>query len=156
MQITEVLIPQSIKIPLVSQDRNSVIQELVSALPLEDCPLSSDDIYKAIMDREAISSTGIGEGVAIPHAKVDIKEKLVMSFGISENEIEFSSMDGKPVKLFFMLLSRKDVAGLHIRMLAKIARFLRHDKFKKELLTAKTPSDVLAIFQEEEKLHPGT
>ena len=66
---------------------------------------------------------------------------------------ELKDLDGKPVRIFFMLLSRKDVAGLHIRMLAKIARFLRHDKFKKELLAADSTDKILEIFSQEEASH---
>ena len=115
--------------------------------------ISDDDLLKAVMERESITSTGTGDGIAIPHAKYNIKEELVMSVGIADKDIDFASLDNKPVRIFFMLLSRKDVAGLHIRMLAKIARFLRHEKFKKELLLSKTPEEVINIFKDEETTH---
>ena len=153
MQISEILRPGAVIVPLKSGNKEDIIRELITVLPYDRSGISDADIFKAIIERESITSTGIGDGIAIPHAKYDIKEELVMSMGVAGQEIDFSALDGKPVRIFFMLLSRKDVAGLHIRMLAKIARFLRHDKFKKDLLSCKNAEAVLRVFQAEETEH---
>jgi PTS system nitrogen regulatory IIA component len=153
MQISEILSPSAVIAPLKSDNKEDIIRELITALPMDRTNISDDNVFNAVMERETITSTGIGDGIAIPHAKFDINEELVMSVGIADRDIDFSALDNKPVRIFFMLLSRKDVAGLHIRMLAKIARFLRHEKFKKELLLCKQPEDVLDIFKKEESAH---
>ena len=153
MQISEILTTDSVITPLSGSTKENILRELIAALPMNRSGIADDDIYKAVMERESITSTGIGDGIAIPHAKFDIKEELVMSVGIADKDVDFAALDNKPVRIFFMLLSRKDVAGLHIRMLAKIARFLRHEKFKKELLVCKAPDEVINIFKNEETAH---
>ncbi|MFH0921919.1 MAG: PTS sugar transporter subunit IIA [Fibrobacterota bacterium] len=153
MQMSEMLSAGSIVLPLKSTTKKEVIRELLRAVPYDRKAVDEETVYKAILDREAVTSTGVGEGVAIPHAKCDIREDLVMSFGISAVPVEFDSSDKKPVRLFFLLLSRKDVSGLHIRMLAKIAKFIRHEKFKNDLLACTSAAAAIELFRREESLN---
>ena len=150
MQLAELLTTGSVLLSLKSENREAIIRELLQAIPYDRNVLSEEDAFKAVLEREISTSTGIGEGVAIPHAKCDIKEELVISLGISKKGVNFSAMDEKPVQVFFMLLSRKDVAGLHIKVLARIALLLRSPTFKQDLFRCKAPIEVLELFKREE------
>ncbi|OGS37286.1 MAG: hypothetical protein A2293_03600 [Elusimicrobia bacterium RIFOXYB2_FULL_49_7] len=150
MLLSSVLSPTSILLPIKSEERDSVIRELLEVMQFDSEEISREKIYSAILEREAVSSTGIGEGVAIPHAKCDIQEEMVIAFGITEKPVDFHAMDGKPVRIVFLLLSRKNAAGPHIRMLANIARLMRNDRFAKKILLCKTRGEVLHLITEEE------
>ncbi len=150
MQISELLTASSIVIPLRSTDRDGIIAELVKAAPFSRSHINEETVVKAVIERENVTSTGIGDGVAIPHAKCDIKEELLMSVGVADNPIEFAAIDNKPARIFFMLLSRKDVSGLHIKMLAKIAKLARLDNFREGVLLCKNAAELLELFRKEE------
>jgi mannitol/fructose-specific phosphotransferase system IIA component (Ntr-type) len=150
MLFSELLAPGSIVLPLKSTVKKDIIRELLSVVRYDRSRLPEEEVYKAVLQRENVTSTGIGEGVAVPHAKCDIREDLVMAMGVSPEPLEFYSLDKKPVRLFFLLLSRKDVAGPHLQMLAKIAKFIRNDKVRQELLACSSPEAAYEIIKQEE------
>jgi PTS system fructose-specific IIA component/PTS system nitrogen regulatory IIA component len=100
------------------------------------------------MSREDLGSTGIGKGVAVPHAKHESIQGLVASFGRSHKGIEFSALDGQPVHLVFLLLSSKDVSGQHLEALARVARLVRDDRFCRFLRDAGSQKDMADLLQE--------
>jgi len=104
----------------------------------------------ALREREALGSTGIGGGVAIPHAKHESIERLVAALGISRDGIEFDAVDEKPVKVVFMLLARVDNPGPHIQALAEIAQLVQAPRFVQRVVEAKSAADVLAFVRSEE------
>lgn len=150
MQIAELLTPRSVIPALKSTAKDDIIRELLYVTPFDRTRISEHQVLDAVMEREKVTSTGIGEGVAIPHAKCDIREDLVMSFGLAPRPVEFAALDNKPVQIFFMLLSRKDVSGLHIKMLARIARLLRSTNIRRDLLQCRTALEILELFRREE------
>jgi mannitol/fructose-specific phosphotransferase system IIA component (Ntr-type) len=154
VQISELLTTNSVIVPLISSEKNGIITELVDAAPFDFNYADKNRVISAVLEREKVTSTGIGEGIAIPHAKCDIKEELVMSMGISIKPVDFQSIDNKPVQIFFMLLSRKDVSGLHIKMLARIAKLVRTENFANNVLACKSSSDVIELFRKEESQLP--
>lgn len=134
---TETVIPN-----LASQDKVSVLGELVEPLCRRNQELDSAQLVRILMEREKLGSTGIGDGIAIPHGKVEKAENLLISFGRSVEGIEFDSMDGKPAHLFFLLLAPETSAGAHLTVLAKLSRLLKNSSVREQLLAA---SDAQAI-----------
>ena len=104
------------------------------------------------MEREELGSTGIGQGIAIHHGKSDTVSDLAAAFGLSSDGIRFDSLDGEPVNIFFLLVAPEGAAGAHLKALARISSLLKDKYFRKSLLAAKAPEDVIKIIQEEEKL----
>jgi PTS system fructose-specific IIA component/PTS system nitrogen regulatory IIA component len=140
----------AIKAELESVDKENVIQELVGALVAAG-GIKEDEqksIVEAVMKREELGSTGIGRGVAVPHTKHPSVERLVGTVGISRNGVEFSSLDGEPVQIFFLLVSPPDRPGDHLRALENISRQLRDDTFCRFLKQSKTVQDIEQLLEE--------
>lgn len=135
---------------LNSESKEAVIRELVEALMTSGALVSdeSESILKAIMKREELGSTGIGRGIAVPHTKHPSVKKLVGAVGVSERGVEFESLDGEKVHLFFLLISPPDLPVEHLRALENISRQLRDDMFCKFLKTAKSVEDIQTVLRE--------
>ena len=154
MTIREILDPKAVKIDLDATDKKSALTELVDVLSevygLED----KKNILRALIDRENLGSTGIGQGIAIPHGKADKCKNLIAVFGISKKGVNFEALDGELVYVFFLLLAPKEAAGPHLKALARISRLLRDSYFCKQLRAAKTSQQVHEmLLSEEEKLY---
>jgi PTS system fructose-specific IIA component/PTS system nitrogen regulatory IIA component len=140
----------AIKANLAADDKEGVIRELVeslvaaSALKTEDL----DGIIKAIMKREELGSTGIGKGIAVPHTKHPSVSKLVGTVGVSADGVDFNSLDGEKVHLFFLLISPPDRPGDHLRALENISRQLRDDTFCRFLKQARGAEDIQHMLEE--------
>ncbi|MCA9753763.1 MAG: PTS sugar transporter subunit IIA [Gemmatimonadetes bacterium] len=151
MKLSEVLTPERIRIPLASSSKEAVLRELVSLLPGRDST-ERETILEAVLEREGRMSTGIGQGVAIPHGKTGVVKGMEMAFGIASEPIDYGALDGEPVDVFFLLLSPPDLTAPHIKMLAGISRMLSSDTFRDELAAAVDAEDVLVLFRREEAL----
>ena len=154
MQIMDFLSKKAIVTDIKSTKKNDVIEELVDAL------IESGDIEKrcrnklidSLMNREALGSTAIGQGIAIPHAKSDCVEKLVAAFGLSNKGVDFDSLDGEPAYIFFLLVAPQDSAGPHLKALARISRLLKDKYFRDTLRTCEDDKAIIKIItQEDEK-----
>ncbi|MBT3343344.1 MAG: PTS sugar transporter subunit IIA, partial [Gemmatimonadetes bacterium] len=108
---------------------------------------------QAVLEREKIMSTGIGDGIAIPHGKSDAVVELTAALGIHKRGVDFEALDGEPAFVFFLLVSPANVSGPHIKALARISRMLKNDGFKKKLIEAGSADDIVAAIEEEEKTH---
>jgi len=150
--LSELLSRNAILISLKSCTRDAVIRELLRAVPFDRSVFPEESAYQALIERESTFSTAIGEYTAVPHAKCPIREEMTMAFGLSREGVDFSAADGKPVRFFFMMLTRKDVSGLHLKMLARIARLIKLPGFSREITTCMTPAEALELFQREEAL----
>jgi PTS system nitrogen regulatory IIA component len=100
------------------------------------------------MDREGLGSTGIGEGVAIPHGKIPGIDRLVAVFGRSPAGVQFASLDGKPARLFFLILAPENSAGMHLKALARISRLLKDPRFRERLLAAEGAEGLSQVLRE--------
>ena len=150
MKFADFICTDAVRCTLVSEDKESVIRELVEAL-VKAGKVSTDDhenVVKAIMDREELGSTGIGRGVAVPHTKHASVERLVGTVGISVDGVDFDSLDGEKVQLLFLLVSPPDRPGDHLRALENISRQLRDDMFCKFLKQARTNEDIGQLLAE--------
>lgn len=148
-KLSELLKPATISLELKGQTKQEIIDELIEILDRAGSLTDKTSVREAVIEREAKLSTGLGEGVAVPHGKTAGVEKLVAAFGIKREGIHFDSADGQPAKLFFMLISPQSVTGPHVKALAQIAKFLRTDHNKEKLLGAKSPQEIHKIFATE-------
>ncbi len=158
MKFVDFVSRESIRAELRSSDKVGVITELVESLLAagEISPADKDDIVKAILKREELGSTGIGRGIAVPHTKHPSVEKLVGTVGVSSGGVEFESLDGEPVQLFFLLVSPPDRPGDHLRALENISRQLRDETFCRFLRQSKTADDIVQLLNEADSNHFGS
>lgn len=150
MKIMDFLKEKAISARLKSSEKRGVIEELIDTLVKAGEIENKEEILKALLDREKLGSTGIGEGVAIPHAKSDVVKEVVAAFGLSPRGVEFDSLDGKPAYLFFLLVAPADSAGPHLKALARLSRILKDKSFREALRKAKTKEEILGLIREED------
>lgn len=142
--LTQLLVPDRIRIPLRSRDKAGVIAELSRFLArAAGVPEEDDAIREAVLEREAVLSTGIGGGVAIPHGKTSRVEELVLVAGKTEEPIDFEALDGRPVRLVLMLVGPESAAALHVKVLSRISRLLRNEALRERLLETSTAGEFL-------------
>ena len=135
------------------QSKEEVIRELVELL-VNAGSIKAKDVQKLVqilMKRESLGSTGIGQGVAIPHGKSDCVTKLVAAFGVSRSGVNFDSLDSEPVSLFFLLVAPEDSAGPHLKALARISRLLKDKHFRNSLRAARDEKMLVKIIHEEDE-----
>jgi fructose-specific phosphotransferase system IIA component len=152
MQILDFLSVDSIKLSLESKNKKDAIKELVEVLFKSGKVKDRKKMIQTLMEREELGSTGIGQGIAIPHGKSDTVSDLAAAFGVSADGVSFDSLDGEPVNIFFLLVAPEGAAGAHLKALARISSLLKDKYFRKSLLSAQSPEEVIKIIQEEEKL----
>lgn len=150
MKFSDYVSVDAIRSDLNSSDKEGVIRELVMAL-VDSGKINSDEqesIVQAIMTREELGSTGIGRGVAVPHTKHSSVDQMVGTVGVSTEGVDFQSLDGEKVQLFFLLISPPDRPSDHLRALENVTRQLRNDTFCRFLKQSKTPDDVRQVLDE--------
>jgi PTS system fructose-specific IIA component/PTS system nitrogen regulatory IIA component len=157
MKLSEIIPDGAIAEDLQATAKEEVIKEMVDALIAADKIQESvsKKIVKALMDREELGSTGIGSGVAVPHAKHDAITDLVCAFGRSKKGINFDALDGEPVHVVFLLLSSKSASGAHLEALAFISRLVRDDKYVRFLRNAKNVKDIRELLAEADQTFGG-
>jgi nitrogen PTS system EIIA component len=151
MKISELLNPAAIAADLRAKTKNDILTEMTDALRQVESGLDRDEIVKILQERERLGSTGIGEGVAIPHGKLKRIDRLLISFGRSPEGVDFDSMDGKPAHLFFLLVAPEESVGIHLKTLARISKLLKNSDVRRRLLEASDSSEIYRIIVEEEE-----
>jgi len=153
VKILDFLNEKAISANLESQDKKKVIQELTDLLIKagELKPKIKDTVVELLLNREALGSTGIGQGVAIPHGKCEHVDELVGAFGISKKGINFDSLDGEPAYIFFLLLAPVESSGPHLKALARISKLLKDKYFRDSLKNAENEKTLLKIIKEEDQ-----
>lgn len=151
MKIIDLLKPDHILEDLKTDKKRDVLLELLSPLLKARPDLGADDALFVLMEREKLGSTGIGEGIAIPHGKLAGLNELVVCFGKSAAGIDFNAMDGKPVYLFFLLLAPENSAGQHLKTLAKISKMLKDDRFRSSLIQASSRNEIFRMIAEQDE-----
>jgi len=152
MKVLEFLSKKAIKVNLSATSKTDTLEELVDLL------ISSGDIAKkdrgqlidALKAREELGSTEIGHNVGIPHAKTDCVKRLVAALGLSQKGVDFDSLDGEPVYIFFLLVAPQDSAGPHLKALARISRLTKDKFFRDSLRQARDEKTVLKIISQED------
>ena len=150
MLLTEILTPDRILIPLSSRTKDDLLRELVDVVADLDNPLEREELLRAVRDREAVLSTGIGNGVAIPHGKSAAVPDLRLAAGTAPIAVNVDALDGQPVRLLFLLVGPESAAGAHIKALSRIARLIRNDDIRTRLITAASPQEFLRALKDAE------
>ncbi len=153
MKILDFLNEKAISTDLKSQDKKGVIQELAGLLinAGELKPRMKNEVVKVLLNREALGSTGIGQGVAIPHGKCEQVKELVAAFGISKKGVDFDSLDGETAYIFFLLLAPIESSGPHLKALARISKLLKDKYFRDSLKKAENEKTLFRIIKEEDQ-----
>lgn len=136
MQLTDIIKPEAIAVPLKATDKQGAIWELVDLLAELGRIAKPDELKQAVWQRETTRTTGIGHGLAIPHGKAASCDRLMMAVGKPAEPIDFNSIDGRPVRMIFLLASPPDQTGAHIQALAAISRLMTRDEFRASVLNA--------------------
>ncbi len=151
MRIQDIVPPEAVVDGLRAETKEGVLRELSEAVCRRVPALSPARLTAILMEREGLGSTGIGEGVAIPHGKVPGIDRLVAAFGRSREGVQFASLDGKPARLFFLILAPENSAGMHLKALARISRLLKDERFRGRLLSAEGAEGLSQVLREEDE-----
>lgn len=150
MLLTDLLTPDRIKIPLVSRTKDEILSELVDIIGKTAPVRDLGEVLRAVREREEVLSTGIGNGVAIPHGKSASIGDLALAAGVTRDGVDFEALDGRPVNLFFLLVGPEAAAGQHVKALSRISRLLRKDSFRTRLISASSAEEFHAVLSEAE------
>jgi fructose PTS system EIIBC or EIIC component len=151
MNLADVFQPEYIKIPLKKNSKPEVIKELVEILNEYQAIGNPERIIEAVFDREEIMTTGVGNGVAIPHCKHKDSRNFAIALGIHPQGIDFQSIDHKPAHIIFLLVGPEDQPGTHIKLLSRISRIISKDQVRERVLACKTAIELFDLLNEEEQ-----
>tara|TARA_Y100000031_G_scaffold31670_1_gene35223 strand:+ start:745 stop:1206 length:462 start_codon:yes stop_codon:yes gene_type:complete len=150
MKINDILTLETVLAEIKASDKENVIEELAEFLYRSHDISDKSELVRVLLEREKLGSTGIGENVAIPHAKMKGLKKIIAAFGISKKGIEFDSIDNKSVNFVFVLIAPESATGNHLKALAKISRLLKNSEFKSNLLKASDRESIYRIMLNED------
>ena len=150
MKITDFLSVQTVIPALAQREKNAVLEELAGWLAANHSHLDPKRVLSVLMERERISTTAIGEGVAIPHGKLPGLERIFGLFARSSEGVDFNSLDGGPTHLFFVLIAPEGAAADHLKALARISRLLKDESFRRRLMAAKSNQELFTLIAEED------
>lgn len=150
MNILDILSPNAIKVPLKATEKKAAIEELIDLLYDDGTITDHQTLKKVVWEREQQRSTGIGDGLAIPHGKASCAEKLVMAIGLPAEPIEYEAVDGKPVQMIVLLASPPDKTADHIQALGKISRLMGNDSFRRASYEVTSAQELFEMFREAE------
>jgi PTS system nitrogen regulatory IIA component len=151
MKLVDILAPGAVSVELAATTKKEALEELCGLLAKADKLPDAPAMVRTLLDREALGSTGIGQGVAIPHGKAPTIKAQAAALGISKRGVEFEALDGEPVHILFLLVAPPDAAGNHLKALAKVSRLLKDKFFRQALKDSKSPDEILKIIREEDE-----
>ncbi|HOG17704.1 MAG: PTS system fructose-specific EIIABC component [Syntrophaceae bacterium PtaU1.Bin231] len=152
MKISEILHRDAVVESLGAVTKREVLFELVEPLSRLHAELDQDRTVNILLEREKLGSTGVGEGIAIPHGKTPGLNEVIVSFGRSVQGVDFDALDGKPVHLFFLLMAPEGCAGSHLKALAKISRMLKDVPFRNRLMEARSAAELYRAIADQDDL----
>ncbi len=148
--LSELLSADRVKVPLDSRTKNDVLRELVELVTNGRERMAVEPILASVLEREQVLSTGIGQGIAIPHGRTPDVDQLVLAAGVSREPIDFDALDGRPVRLFFLLVGPESASGAHVKALSRISRLLRREQLRASLVSAPSPVQFLDLVRASE------
>jgi PTS system nitrogen regulatory IIA component len=151
IKILDFLSTNAVTAELTATTKKEVLEELVALLAKEGKVADIKTTVEVLIEREKLGSTGIGQGIAIPHAKTDQAKAVVAAFGLSRRGVQFDALDGDPVNIFFLLVAPPDAAALHLKALARISRLLKDKFFRQSLRETKTSAEILKLIKDEDQ-----
>jgi len=151
MKVSDILNDKVVLAELKSVKKEDVINEIIDLFKDDPRVTDIEKVRDAVMEREQIMSTGVGKGFAIPHGKTSAVTGIIGAFAKTSKEINYGSLDGKPVSLIFLLVGKDTLVSTHIKLLSRISRLMNKDDFRERLKNAETKEEIIQIFTEEEK-----
>lgn len=151
MKILDILAPNAIIPAMRATTKSEALHELAALLATLHPEIDGARLFQVLMDREALGSTAIGEGIAIPHGKMPGVTNVIAAFGRSPAGLPFDSLDGNATRLFFVLVAPEDSAGIHLKALARVSRLLKDKSFRDRLAVGGTQEQLFAIIKEEDE-----
>lgn len=153
MRLTDILQTEHIIMPLKSTKRDAVIRELVNTLKENDQITDTEKAYEAVLEREKLMTTGVGNGIAIPHCKDSSCPNFAVALGIQSKGIKFESIDKKDVKIVFLLVGPENNPGMHIKLLSRISRLMSNEELRQNILKNKKVEAIQTIIDDEENYY---
>lgn len=153
MRLTEFLPETAVKVPLEGHTKEEIIRELVELVCREMSGLDTEAVYQSVVERESVMSTGIGQGIAIPHGWSSSPMDFTAALGIPDQPVDFDSIDGEPVSLIFLLLSDEARNSVKMKGLARISRLLHSREFRAALSSCTSPAQAMQVIAVEEAKH---
>ncbi len=151
MMVSDVLSKEFIMPSLEACEKRELLGEMAENISDLVGGLDREDLLEVLLEREKLGSTGIGHGVAIPHAKLKGIERIVVAMGMSKNGVDFQSMDDKPVHIFFLIIAPEQSSAVHLKVLAGISRLLKDAAFRAKLMKVESRDDIFNTIVEEDK-----
>ena len=149
MKILDVLGKETINTDLKARDKATILTELAEPIA-RTTGKDLDELVAILLERERLGSTGIGNGIGIPHGKVKNLKAPKLGFGLSRKGVPFESIDGRPAHIFFLLITPENSAGLHLKLLARLSRLLKDEEFKRRLTHSKSADEVMQIIRDQD------
>jgi fructose-specific phosphotransferase system IIA component len=150
MKISDVLNENLVQTNFPGKTKDEILDGMIALIAKSPKVTNVEKVRFAILEREKIMSTGVGNAFAIPHGKTDGVSDIAGAFAVTEHPIDYQALDSQPVQLIFLLLGKEEMVGQHIKLLSRISRLMNQEEFRERLLRAKTPKDILDIFKEGE------
>ena len=154
MQMDQILKIGFLNENMLAKTKTEALEELVNALIKGGLKLNCAKVIEVLQQREKLGSTGIGDGLAIPHGKISSLDEIVVAFGRSKKGVDFDSLDGKPVHIFFLLLAPENSVGQHLKALARISKMLKKANFRQKLIETDSKSDLYKLILEQNETCP--
>ena len=148
MSIADMISKKTVKAPLESSSKNDIIRELLGLLDSSGLIDDSQAAFDAVRSREDQGSTGLGDGIAVPHARTELVKQLTLALGIAPDGVDFESLDGQPTKIIFLLLAPPNQSGPHLEALSEVGKIAQSRSFLRLLSNARSPEEVLELFEE--------
>lgn len=150
MQISDFLSPETVAVDLVCEDKDELIDLMIDLLSSHEQVTDLDEVRRAVIERENMMSTGVGKGLALPHAKCDAVTDTVAALATLRDPVEYGSIDDEPVRIAFLLVGTPDAKSQHVKVLSRVSRLMNRESIRSNLLKSKTPAELLDIFREAE------
>ena len=147
MQLTKYIEDENIDLDFRANSKEEALRKLAELIS-HGRNVKIEDVLKVLIEREELGSTGVGNEVAIPHGKLNINEELIGAIAISKEGVEFDSLDGKPVKIFFVFISSPEATNLHLKVLARVSKLLMDENIRYKLINASSNEEVKKIINE--------
>lgn len=151
LRLSDILDPACIRLAMEANDKTEALSSLVDVLANSTRVRDLTEVRRVILEREKLMSTGIGQGIALPHGKTNGVESSVAALATLKSPVDFDSIDDKPVSIILMLVGTEGNVGMHLRLLSRISRMIGSDAFRTSLLAAKTSEEVMELFAAHEE-----
>lgn len=148
MELTRLLGPSNVAVDVQADDKTALISAAVDLLEGNPAVKDLEAVRTAVLEREKTMSTGVGKGLALPHAKTSAVEDVLAAMLVSREPVEFESIDNDPVRIVFLLLGRQDAKSQHVRILSRISRMMNREEYRDQVLAANTSEELLSVIAE--------